>query len=191
MGFALEKHNDVQPVCWSETTMLRNEYVVIEVSEQIIRLQQALLPFEFLVSKSEFEPAIVASIAIGDTFSGVDRGSLNPFDLVLERKAHEPDSEAKSIEPSEQSDFTFVPGTCAGTAQEAESYLRNVSDDGFAVIAGETQKTANGWLVPIKLISELYPRQLNDSTSVPTKTTSRYLSPRVSCWDGPEKADRD
>jgi hypothetical protein len=172
--------------------MLRNEYMVIEVSEQIVRLQQTLLPFEFLVSKSEFEPAIVASIAIGDTFSGVDRGSRNPFDLVLERKAHERDSEAKSIEQAEQADFKFVPDSCAGTAQEAEIYLRNVSDDEFAVISGETQKTANGWLVPIKLISELYSRQMNDT--VGQRKLKRRLDIRLGgsrAGIAASKADRD
>ena len=43
--------------------MLRNEYVVIEVTDRDVRLRQTLPPFEFIVSKSEFEPAIVADIA--------------------------------------------------------------------------------------------------------------------------------
>ena len=139
--------------------MLRNEYVVIEVSDRDVRLRQTLLPFDFLVGKSEFEPAIVAGIAIGDTFSGVDRGSVNPFDLILEKKACEPNLKAKSREPAEQAKFKFVPGFCAGTAREAESYLQNASEGEFAVISGETQRAANGWLVPIKLISELYSRR--------------------------------
>jgi hypothetical protein len=45
--------------------MLRNEYVVIEVTDRNVRLRQTLPPFEFIVSKSGFEPAIVADIAIG------------------------------------------------------------------------------------------------------------------------------
>ena len=138
--------------------MLRNEYVVIEVSDRDVRLRQTLLPFEFLVSKPEFEPAIVAGIAIGDIFSGVDRGSVNPFDLVLEKKAYEPNLESKSMEPAVRAHFKFVTRFCAGTAQEAESYLQNTSDGEFAVISGETQRAAEGWLVPIKLISELYSR---------------------------------
>jgi hypothetical protein len=138
--------------------MLRNEYVVIEVSDRDVRLRQTLPPFEFLVSKSEFEPAIAAGIATGDTFSGVDRGSVSPFDLVLEKKAYEPNLETKSMEPVEQTNFRFVLDFSAGTAQEAESYLQNTSEGEFAVISGETQRAANGWLVPIKLISELYSR---------------------------------
>ena len=81
--------------------MLRNEYVVIEVTDRDVRLRQTLPPFEFIVSKSEFEPAIVADIAIGDAFSGVDRGRLNPFDLLLEKKAHETTLETKSRELAE------------------------------------------------------------------------------------------
>jgi hypothetical protein len=139
--------------------MLRNQYVVVEVSDRDVRLRQTLPSLEFLVSKHEFEPAIVAGIAIGDMFSGVDRGSLNPFDLVLEKKAlYEPNLETKSIEPTEQANFKFVPGCCAGTAREAEFHLQNVSEGEFAVVSGETQRAANGWLVPIKLISELYSR---------------------------------
>jgi hypothetical protein len=130
--------------------MLRNEYVVIEVSDRDVRLRQTLLPFDFLVGKSEFEPAIVAGIAIGDTFSGVDRGSVNPFDLILEEKACKPNLKTKSMEPAEHANFKFVPGFCAGTAREAESYLQNASEGEFAVISGETQRAANGWLVPIK-----------------------------------------
>jgi hypothetical protein len=139
--------------------MLRNEYVVIEVTERDVRLRQTLPAFEFVVSKSEFEPAIIADIAIGDTFSGVDRGSLNPFDLLLEKKAHETTLEMKPRELSERASFKFVPGFCAGTAQEAESYLQNAPGVEFAIILGETRRTANGCLVPIKSISELYSRR--------------------------------
>jgi hypothetical protein len=138
--------------------MLRNEYVVIEVTVRDVRLRQTLPPFEFIVSKSEFEPAIVADIAIGDTFSGVDRGRMNPFDLLLEKKAHETNLE-KPRELAEQASFKFVPGFCAGTAQEAESYLQRTSEVEFAIILGETRRTANGWLVAIKPISELYSRR--------------------------------
>jgi hypothetical protein len=42
--------------------MLRNEYVVIEVTDRDVWLRQTLPSFEFIVSKSEFEPAIVAGI---------------------------------------------------------------------------------------------------------------------------------
>jgi hypothetical protein len=139
--------------------MLRNEYVVIEVTERDVRLRQTLLAFEFIVSKSEFEPAIVADIAIGDTFSGVDRGRLNPFDLLLEKQAHETTLETKPRELAERASFKFVPGFCAGTAQEAESYLQSAPGVEFAIILGETRRTANGWLVPIKSISELYSRR--------------------------------
>lgn len=139
--------------------MLRNEYVVIEVTERDVRLRQTLPAFEFIVSKSEFELAIVADIAIGDTFSGVDRGSLNPFDLLLKKKAHETTLETKPRELAERASFKFVPGFCAGTAQEAESYLQRAPGVEFAIILGETRRTANGWLVPIKSISELYSRR--------------------------------
>ena len=139
--------------------MLRNEYVVIEVTERDVRLRQTLPACEFIVSKSEFEPAIVADIAIGDMFSGVDRGSLNPFDLLLEKKAHETALETKPRELAERASFKFVPGFCAGTAQEAESYLQRAPGVEFAIILGETRRTANGWLVPIKSISELYSRR--------------------------------
>ena len=139
--------------------MLRNEYVVIEVTDRDVRLRQTLPPFEFIVSKSEFEPAIVADIAIGDTFSGVDRGRMNPFDLLLEKKAHETNLATKPRELAEQASFKFVPGFCAGTAQEAESYLQSAPEVEFAIILGETRRTANGWLVPIKPISELYSRR--------------------------------
>jgi hypothetical protein len=139
--------------------MLRNEYVVIEVTERDVRLRQTFPASEFIVSKSEFEPAIVADIAIGDTFSGVDRGSLNPFDLLLEKKAHETTLETKPRELAERASFKFVPGFCAGTAQEAESYLQRAPGVEFAIILGETRRTANGWLVPIKSISELYSRR--------------------------------
>jgi hypothetical protein len=157
---ALSEDEFAEQTRWcSEATMLRNQYVVIEVSDRDVRLRQTLPRFEFLVSKSEFEPGIVAGIAIGDTFSGIDRGSVSPFDLVLEKKApYEPNLETKSEEPAEQANFRFVPGFCAGTAREAESYLQNATEGEFAVISGETQRTANGWLVPIKLISELYSR---------------------------------
>lgn len=139
--------------------MLRNEYVVIEVSDRDVRLRQTLPPFEFIVSKSEFEPAIVADIAIGDTFSGVDRGRMNPFDLLLEKRAQEANLETKPRELTEQASFKFVPGFCAGTAQEAESYLQSAPKVEFTIILGETRRTANGWLVPIKSISELYSRR--------------------------------
>jgi hypothetical protein len=139
--------------------MLRNEYVVIEVTDRDVRLRQTLPPFEFILRKSEFEPAIIAGIAVGDTLSGVDRGSLNPFDLVLESKAHETSLDTKPRKPAEQADFRFVPGFCAGTAQEAESYLQRAPEVEFAIILGETRRTANGWLVPIKSISELYSRR--------------------------------
>ena len=139
--------------------MLRNEYVVIEVTDRDVRLRQALPPFEFIVSKSAFEPAIVADIAIGDTFSGVDRGRLNPFDLLLEKKAQETNLETKPRELTERASFKFVPGFCAGTAQEAESYLQSAPGVEFAIVLGETRRTANGWLVPIKSISELYSRR--------------------------------
>jgi hypothetical protein len=139
--------------------MLRNEYVVIEVTDRDVRLRQTLPPFEFIVSKSEFEPAIVADIALGDTFSGVDRGSLNPFDLLREKKVHETTVETKPRELAERASFKFVPGFCARTAQEAESYLQSAPEVEFAIILGETRRTANGWLVPIKPISELYSRR--------------------------------
>lgn len=139
--------------------MLRNEYVVIEVTDRDVRLRQTLPPFEFIVSKSEFEPAIVADLAIGDTFSGVDRGRMNPFDLLLEKKAHEATRETKPKELAEQGSFKFVPGFCAGTAQEAESYLQSAPKVEFAIIFGKTRRTANGWLVPVKPISELYSRR--------------------------------
>ena len=140
--------------------MLRNKYVVIEVSDRYVRLRQTLPPCEFLVSRSEFEPSMVAGIAIGDTFSGVDRGSVNPFDLVLKKKApYEPNLDTESVEPTEPANFKFVPGLCAGTARQAESYLQNASEGEFLVISGETHRAANGWLVPIKLMSELYSRR--------------------------------
>jgi len=144
-----------------EATVLRNQYVVIEVHDQHVRLRQTLPPFDFLVSKSEFEPDVVRGIAIGDTFSGVDRGCVNPFDLVLEKKApNEPNLEAKSMQSAEQTNFKFVPGCYAGTAREAEFYLQNASEGAFAVISGDTQRAANGWLVPIKLMSEQFSRSL-------------------------------
>src|SRR4051812_37500588 len=128
--------------------MLRNKYVVIEVSDRYVRLRQTLPPFEFLVSKSEFEPAIVVGIAIGDTFSGIDRGSVNPFDLVLRKKApYEPNLETDSVEPTEQANFKFIPDSCAETARQAECYLQNASEGVFAAIPGQTQRAANGWLV--------------------------------------------
>jgi len=137
--------------------MLRNKYVVIEVSDRYVRLRQTLPPCEFLVSRSEFEPNIVAGIVLGDRFSGVDRGSSNPFDLVLERKAPDkPNPETESLEPA---NFKFVRGFFARTASEAESYLQNASEGAFEVISGETQRAAKGWLVPIKLVSELYSRR--------------------------------
>ena len=139
--------------------MLRNEYVVIEVTERDVRLHQTLPAIEFIVSKSEFEPDIVTDIAIGDTFSGVDRGRLNPFDLLLEKKAHETPLETKPRELAERASFKFVPGFCAGTAQEAEYYLQSAPEVEFAIILGETRRTANGWLIPIKSISELYSRR--------------------------------
>ena len=139
--------------------MLRNEYVVIEVTERDVRLRQTLPAFEFIVSKSELEPAIVADLAIGDTFSGVDRGRMNPFDLLLEKRAQEANLETKPRELAEQASFKFVPGFCAGTAQEAESYLQSAPEVEFAIILGETRRTAFGWLVAIKPISELYSRR--------------------------------
>jgi hypothetical protein len=139
--------------------MLRNEYVVIEVTDRDVRLRQRLLQFEFVVGKREFKPAIAAGIAIGDVFSGVDRGSVNPFDLVLEKKSpYQPNLATKSMESAEQANFKFVPDSCAGTAQEAECFLQRASGSEFEVISGEAQRAANGWLVPIKLISELYSR---------------------------------
>jgi hypothetical protein len=137
--------------------MLRNKYVVIEVSDRYVRLRQTLPPCEFLVSRSQFEPKIVANIALGDSFSGVDRGSVNPFDLVLERKA--PDKQNPETESSKPANFKFVPGYFTRTAQEVESYLQNASEGEFEVISGETQRVAKGWLVPIKLTSELYLRR--------------------------------
>ena len=130
--------------------MLRNEYVVIRIGERDVLLQQTVPPFEFLVSKSDLEPHIASSIKIGDVFSGIDRGSTNPFDLVLERQG----PAGRQLESwPEQSDFKFVPRFHAKTKQEAESYLQNASRATYAVIPGKTQSVANGWLVPIRLVS--------------------------------------
>jgi hypothetical protein len=135
-----------------EATMLRNKYVVIEVSDRDVRLRQTMLALEFIVRKSELEPAVAATIAVGDMFSGVDRGSTSPFDLLLENRApYQPSLETKSLELTEVATFKFVPRSFAETAQEAEIYLQGASEGEFAVIPGQTQRTANGWLVPIKL----------------------------------------
>jgi hypothetical protein len=152
-GAVPAERNVTSNLAWrSEATMLRNEYVVVEVNDRDVRLQQRPLRFEFLVSKSEFASAISADIAIGDTFSGIDRGSVGPFDLVLESKApYEPHLEAKPMEVAEQANFIFVAHPCAATAQEAECRLEKASGGEFAVISGETRRAANGWLVPIKL----------------------------------------
>ena len=132
--------------------MLRNRYVVIEVSDRHVRLRQTMPAFEFIVSKSEFEPAVAADIAVGDMFSGVDRGSTNPFDLLLEKKApYQQSLETNSLEANEAAIFKFVTRSLAETAQEAEIYLQCASEGEFAVISGQTQRTANGWLVPIRL----------------------------------------
>jgi hypothetical protein len=158
--------------------MLRNEYVVVEVTDRDVRLQQRPLRSEFLVSKSEFAPAISAEIAIGDTFSGIDRGSVGPFDLVLESKApYEPNREAKRVEVAEQSNFIFVADSCAGTAQEAEYRLEKASGVEFAVISGETRRVANGWLVPIRLLPDYLREDKMTQQSVVNKTASRHLSP--------------
>jgi hypothetical protein len=158
--------------------MLRNEYVVVEVTDRDVRLQQRPLRFEFLVSKSEFAPSVSAHIAIGDTFSGIDRGSVGPFDLVPESKApYEPNREAKLAEVAEQANFIFVADSCAGTAQEAEYRLEKASGDEFAVISGETRRVANGWLVPIKLRSDYLREDKMTQPSAANKTTSRHLSP--------------
>lgn len=126
--------------------MLRNEYVVIRIDERDVLLQQTVPRFEFLVNKSDLEPTVASNIKVGDVFSGIDRGSRNPFDLVLERR----DLAERQLETrSEQLDFKFVPRLHAETAQEAESYLQNVSNSANAVISGKTLRVANGWLVPI------------------------------------------
>jgi hypothetical protein len=126
--------------------MFRNEYVVIRIGERDVLLQQTVPPFEFLVNKSDLEPTVASNVNVGDVFSGIDRGSTNPFDLVLERK----DQAEQQLETrSEQLDFKFVPRFRAETPQEAESYLRNVSHSAYAVIPGKTLRVANGWLVPI------------------------------------------
>jgi hypothetical protein len=126
--------------------MFRNEYVVVRIGECNVLLQQTVPPFEFLVKKSDLEPTVASNIKVGDVFSGIDRGSTNPFDLVLERRGL---AERQLETRSEQSDFTFVPRLHAETAQEAESYLQNASDSAYAVIPGKTLRVANGWLVPI------------------------------------------
>ena len=132
--------------------MLRNKYVVIEVSDRHVRLRQTMPAFEFIVGKSEFEPALASSIAVGDMFSGVDRGSTSPFDLLLEKKTpHQSSLETNSLEPTETATFKFVPRPFAETAQEAEIYLQSASEGEYAVIFGKTQRTAIGWLVPIRL----------------------------------------
>jgi len=135
-----------------EALMLRNRYVVFEVSDRHVRLRQTTPAFEFIVSKSEFEPAVAADIAVGDMFSGVDRGSTNPFDLLLEKKApYQQSLETNSLEANEAATFKFVARSLAETAQKAEIYLQCASEGEFAVIFGQTQRTANGWLVPIRL----------------------------------------
>src|SRR5262245_38518793 len=131
--------------------MLRNKYVVIEVSERHVRLRQTMPAFECIVCKSEFEPAVAAGIAIGDMFSGVDRGSANPYDLLMEKRAaYQPSLETQSLEPTEAATFKFVARSFAEAAQEVEIYLQGTSKGEFAVISGHAQRTANGWLLPIK-----------------------------------------
>jgi hypothetical protein len=127
--------------------MLRNEYVVIRIDERDVLLQQTMPPFEFLVNKSDLEPTVASNIKIGDVFSGIDRGSANPFDLVLKPEGLAgPQFETQS----EQADFKFVPRFHAETTREAESYLQNASQAAYAVIPGKTVSVANGWLVPIR-----------------------------------------
>jgi hypothetical protein len=158
--------------------MLRNEYVVVEVTDRDVRLQQRPLRFEFLVSKSDFASAISADIKIGDAFSGIDRGSVGPFDLVLESKApYASNREGESAEVAEQANFIFVADSCAGTAQEAEYRLEKASGDEFAVIPGEARRAANGWLVPVKLLSDYLREDKMTQQSVVNKTTSRHMSP--------------
>src|SRR5215510_8624122 len=102
-----------------EALMLRNRYVVIEVSDRHVRLRQTMPAFEFIVRKSEFEPAVAAGISVGDMFSGVDRGSTNPFDLLLERKApYQANLETNSLELTEAAIFKFVARSFAETAQQ-------------------------------------------------------------------------
>jgi hypothetical protein len=127
--------------------MLRNAYVVIRIGEQDVLLQQTMPPFEFLVNKSDLEPNIASNIKIGDVFSGIDRGSTNPFDLVLEREGL---AEQQLENRPEQVDFKFVPRFHAETTQEAESYLQKTSRAAYAVIPGKSVSVANGWLVPIR-----------------------------------------
>jgi len=125
--------------------MFRNEYVVLRIGERDVLLQQTVPPLEFLVNKSDLEPTVASNIKVGDVFSGIDRGSTNPFDLVLERK----DLAERLETRSEPLDFKFVSRLHAETAQEAESSLQEPSDSAYAVIPGKTLRVANGWLVPI------------------------------------------
>jgi hypothetical protein len=139
--------------------MLRNEYVVTGIGERDVLFRQTNPPTEFAVNKADLDPTIVADIMVGDVFSGVDRGSMNPFDLVLERKARAGQEFETDSEQVEQADFKFVPSFFAKTRQEAESYVQNAPEAMFAVIFGKTQSVANGWLVPIRLISELQTKE--------------------------------
>ena len=127
--------------------MLRNEYIVIRIYERDVLLQQTVPPVEFLVNKSDLGPTVASSVKIGDVFSGIDRGSTNPFDLVLEPENL---AERQRETQSEQSDFKFVPRFHAETTQDAESYLKNASKSAYTVIPGKTLRVANGWLVPIR-----------------------------------------
>jgi len=134
--------------------MLRNEYVVTRIGEQDVLLAQTMPTVEFAVNKSDLDPTIAANIMVGDVLSGVDRGSINPFDLVLERKCLAGRKLEPQSEQLEQVDFKFVPSFSAETMEEAESYVQNASESRFAVVFGKTQRVAKGWLVPIRPISE-------------------------------------
>jgi hypothetical protein len=78
---------------------------------------------------------------------------------------------------AEQANFIFVADSCAGTAQEAEYRLEKASGGEFAVISGEARRAANGWLVPIRLLSDYLREDRMTQHSVANKTTSRHMSP--------------
>jgi hypothetical protein len=139
--------------------MLRNEYVVIEVTDGMFGCTRrfphsnlSLVSPDLNRLSSQTSRLAIRSLVL------IEEG-LNPFDLLLEKKAHETNLETKPRELAERASFKFVPGFCAGTAQEAESYLQSAPEVEFAIILGETRRTANGWLIPIKSISELYSRR--------------------------------
>jgi len=131
--------------------MLRNEYVVIRIGERDVLFKQTMPPCDFLVNKSDLEPNVASHIKIGDVFTGIDRGSTTPFDLVPEKR-HLADPKRET--QSEQADFRFVPRLYAETKQAAESYIQRASSAPFAVITGKTLSAANGWLVPIRRLGK-------------------------------------